>query len=797
MGVAVKKKFPLSDLLQSGATVGQVPKWNGTAWVADNEAGGGGGTWGSITGTLSNQTDLQAALDAKASSAHTHALGDLTQSGATTNQVIQWNGSAWVPANAPGGVWGTLTGTLSNQTDLQNALDAKFTTPNSWAVTTDFDGISSIVSVNLADQGGIGVNAQRKQINLNLTEDVTDSIYGSSFFAEVSGNFDLYQFFRRSDQVDKVGTELLEYLYYQNTSFNVNEGSINQLRAYETTVNLGNGTDASSSNFSSVFTSSTNIKNNHTASQVFHSHGYVLVESGAVINTVDHTYGQVQVQEDLNGINLIAYHANIEAGNTVNFMNGVYSNPSIEGTLSSFNFVTMNGYGGGDIGNLIAFSAFPGVTGGIENYYGMSLGMNGGAFTNFYGMNVSWGSAIDCNSFHGLLITPNIGTLDNYMAGLKFQPNGTNIKACDGVWASTAGLTPYPGVKSSVTIQDLFYEAIEANSGFDALAIIYTGGGTAGAEMVTAVFPNITVQIEDGVSTAQNVKDALDANGTFTSIATVTITGTASNPQTVQGPTNLAGGENVGQLRAAYFQGDVQIDGALQFSGALSVGQLNGAFFQNLANGAGNPVSVHSLISGFTAEASTSYTLADAIGVNTASVMNFNANSSVTTALVGISATVLPAVVQTHTGCSVDRVAGATFAISLDGSSTGGTLDIVSLCRSVAVPNGITTLSRLYGYEFDLPFGDPGTDTWGVYATPDVPSWFKGSILVGGSAGSGNDRPTNASCGIEIVSTTKAFRASNMTSTERDALTALDGMIIYNTTTAKLQVYAGGWVDLH
>lgn len=27
--------------------------------------GGGGGTWGSITGTLSNQTDLQSALDAK------------------------------------------------------------------------------------------------------------------------------------------------------------------------------------------------------------------------------------------------------------------------------------------------------------------------------------------------------------------------------------------------------------------------------------------------------------------------------------------------------------------------------------------------------------------------------------------------------------------------------------------------------------------------------------------------------------------------------------------------------------
>jgi hypothetical protein len=41
-------------------------------------AGGGGGTWGSITGTLSNQTDLQAALNAKANTSHTHAIADVT-----------------------------------------------------------------------------------------------------------------------------------------------------------------------------------------------------------------------------------------------------------------------------------------------------------------------------------------------------------------------------------------------------------------------------------------------------------------------------------------------------------------------------------------------------------------------------------------------------------------------------------------------------------------------------------------------------------------------------------------------
>lgn len=42
------------------------------------------------------------------------------------------------------------------------------------------------------------------------------------------------------------------------------------------------------------------------------------------------------------------------------------------------------------------------------------------------------------------------------------------------------------------------------------------------------------------------------------------------------------------------------------------------------------------------------------------------------------------------------------------------------------------------------------------------------------------------------------FTAGTFTSTQRDALTAVNGMVIYNSTTSKLQVRAGGaWVDLH
>jgi hypothetical protein len=159
-----------------------------TTWITPT--GSGGATWGDISGTLSAQTDLQSALDGKAStaqgaladtalqpgavipwadvsgkptfatvatsgaysdlsglpslfdgawgslsgvpstftpSAHSHALSDLTQSGASSGQVPQWNGSNWVPASVSGGsaTWGGISGTLSDQTDLQTTLDGK------------------------------------------------------------------------------------------------------------------------------------------------------------------------------------------------------------------------------------------------------------------------------------------------------------------------------------------------------------------------------------------------------------------------------------------------------------------------------------------------------------------------------------------------------------------------------------------------------------------------------------------------------------------------------------------------
>jgi hypothetical protein len=61
-----------------------------------------------VTSGVSNATQVVRADDSRLSNSrtptsHTHALSDLTQTGATLNQVIQWNNTAWVPATISGG----------------------------------------------------------------------------------------------------------------------------------------------------------------------------------------------------------------------------------------------------------------------------------------------------------------------------------------------------------------------------------------------------------------------------------------------------------------------------------------------------------------------------------------------------------------------------------------------------------------------------------------------------------------------------------------------------------------------
>jgi Major tropism determinant N-terminal domain/Phage tail repeat like len=105
-----------------------VTAWNSLDYISSAGGGGGGGnSWGSITGTISSQTDLQAALDGKADDAHSHVISDVT--GLQTA----------LDGKQPTGSYAASSHThsISNITGLQTALDAKID-------DTQFDGLAKI-----------------------------------------------------------------------------------------------------------------------------------------------------------------------------------------------------------------------------------------------------------------------------------------------------------------------------------------------------------------------------------------------------------------------------------------------------------------------------------------------------------------------------------------------------------------------------------------------------------------------------------------------------------------------------
>lgn len=93
-------------------------------------------------------------------------------------------------------------------------------------------------------------------------------------------------------------------------------------------------------------------------------------------------------------------------------------------------------------------------------------------------------------------------------------------------------------VVASIVVQDLTIAAVATGVAANGKTYTYATGGTAGSEVVTVSNGNVSVQIQNGVSTATQIKAALDAASPFTSLYAATISGTGSTAQkTVNGAT--------------------------------------------------------------------------------------------------------------------------------------------------------------------------------------------------------------------------------------------------------------------
>lgn len=531
-------------------------------------------------------------------------------------------------------------------------------------------------------------------------------------------------------------------------AYNQNKSDTGFLNGVQVGFVIGNGTDPVRSNKFTAYGGNIDVNEGSVVNNVS------FLDYGINVDTTD---PDTKIQGNLNGIN---FYGNF--GKVTDNVNGYQFGINGE----SFNYANL-------------FQASMNVSGDVANSVNTFVD-----YSNYNG-NIQ-------SNYFGLSIQPHIGSTNSFV-GVNVNADVDEVKQnAQGIYVDMSNIDVKVGIKPSVTIQDIFYEINSTGSGGNAINIVYVDDTTAGNEIANFSQTEITVHMEDGVSTAQQILTALQANLTIISNITINITGSSSNPQLAQGPTYFQGGEDSGNKQAAVLNGDVQVNGDFSFTGALSLGALNAYASQELVDGGGAPGSIHMIVSSPTVEDNITVNNADILGLNTACLIQVGENSTVNTAFLGVSAMGLPAVVSTQSGSFVDKIVAAAYALSLAAESTGGTVDQVFLVRALALPNGITTVNNLYGFQMDLPFGSISSNTWGIHITPDCENWLKGSLKIGGNSGT-TDKVSNSSIGLELEN--KAFRYANMDSTTRDSLTALPGMVIFNTDTSTIQYYNGSnWV---
>lgn len=160
----------LSDVSLTGSPApasGDILTFDGVSWVhttpVDNDIAA---VWGNITGTLSNQTDLQTALDGKSDTSHNHTLDSLsnvTITGNTSGEILKWDGAAWI-----------------NNTLAEAGIAASGHT-HVMADITDSDWInaSGVTFENLDANGDVGTGAAQVAAGSHLHTGVYAPLVGS------------------------------------------------------------------------------------------------------------------------------------------------------------------------------------------------------------------------------------------------------------------------------------------------------------------------------------------------------------------------------------------------------------------------------------------------------------------------------------------------------------------------------------------------------------------------------------------------------------------------------------------
>jgi len=184
-------------------------------------------------------------------------------------------------------------------------------------------------------------------------------------------------------------------------------------------------------------------------------------------------------------------------------------------------------------------------------------------------------------------------------------------------------------------------------------------------------------------------------------------------------------------------------------------------------------------------------TLADQIGFqhNATARVRGAAGSATFGSLVGFKDTT--SISATVAGGVLNLTTRAAFTCNDITYTSTGTVNVTNnvgldLANMVVGTSGNRTCTNVYGIRSALA---SGTNRWFLYGSGTAVSAHAGAMTIGAAAA-----PTTSAL-LDLSSTTGALLVPRMTTAQRDALTAANGMIVYNSTTNAFNFYENGaWV---
>lgn len=172
------------------------------------------------------------------------------------------------------------------------------------------------------------------------------------------------------------------------------------------------------------------------------------------------------------------------------------------------------------------FQAVFNVTGTLTPCLVVTDGVGIWYTTNPAAANVSWtsiigGATLDNSQPYHFVMMTNYLVIYNGVVAFYWAGPTNNL---------TAFALP-SGTYYTLIVGDLTLTAV--SSGVSTVTFQYTGGATAGAEVVSVSVHAISVQIQNGVSTAAQIMTAILAKASAVALVGTVVSGVASNPQSV------------------------------------------------------------------------------------------------------------------------------------------------------------------------------------------------------------------------------------------------------------------------